>query len=180
MRAIALSLVVTLALLGCGGSDDGSKSKLAGDLVGCKNDLSALKEQLADARAALAKAQEAAGMVVKLDPVDIKVAANAPQVKHSEGNIPPDQVVRVVKQNAGGLKACYEHALKRKPDLQYVSAVTAHFQVRNSGNAQNVRFSPHTDGEMERCMAQTMEKWKFPAFQGDPVLFETPVNLVAR
>ena len=43
-----------------------------------------------------------------------------------------------------------------------------------------VTFAPHTDQEMERCMAQTMEKWKFPTFQGDPVAFEQPVNLVAK
>jgi 2',3'-cyclic-nucleotide 2'-phosphodiesterase (5'-nucleotidase family) len=36
-------------------------------------------------------------------------------------------------QNSGGLRACYEHALKRKPDLQYVSSVTARFAVANSG-----------------------------------------------
>jgi hypothetical protein len=44
----------------------------------------------------------------------------------------------------------------------------------------NVRFSPHTDVEMEACMASTMEKWKFPTFEGDPVAFEQPVNLVAK
>lgn len=179
MRTCALMLAV--AFSGCGGGgDDVGKAKLAGDLVTCKNEMSSLKEQLADAKAALAKALEAQGQIVKLDPIEIKALASAPSVKHVEGNIPPDAVVKVVKQNAGGLKACYEHALKRKPDLQYVSQVTAHFQVRNTGNAQNVRFSPHTDGEMEKCMAQTMEKWKFPPFTGDPVAFETPVSLVAR
>ena len=48
------------------------------------------------------------------------------------------------------------------------------------GSAQNVSFSPHTDSEMERCMASTMQKWRFPTFQGDPVAFEQPVNLVAK
>ena len=100
--------------------------------------------------------------------------------KHMEGNIAPDAVVKVVRQNSGGLRACYEKALKRKPDLQYVSAVTAHFEVENSGGAHGVSFTPHTDQEMEKCMASTMEKWKFPTFQGDPVAFEQPVNLVAK
>lgn len=183
MRTLSCSLVLSLVLYaGCGGGDDGgSKAKLAGDLVACKNEVSTLKEQLNDAKAALAKAQEAAGQVVKLDPIEIKAAANAStSVKHIEGNVPPDAVARVIKLNAGGLKACYEHALKRKPDLQYVSTVTSYFQIRNTGQAQNVHFKPHTDGEMEKCMAGTMEKWKFPTFQGDPVQFETPVNLVAK
>ena len=60
------------------------------------------------------------------------------------------------------------------------STVTAHFSVENMGAARGVSFTPHTDAEMEKCMAGTMEKWKFPAFQGDPVAFEQPVNLVAK
>ena len=106
-------------------------------------------------------------------------AAGAGQ-KHMEGNVSPDAVVKVVRQNSGGLRACYEKALKRKPDLQYVSAVTARFEIQNTGMAKDVTFAPHTDPDMERCMASTMEKWKFPTFQGDPVMFEQPVNLVAK
>jgi hypothetical protein len=176
------TLVVTVLLCAaCGGSgDDGQKAKLASDLVGCKNDVSSLKEQLAEAKAALAKALEAAGQEVKLDPVDIKALANGPSRKAMEGNVSPEAVIKVVRTNSGGLRACYEHALKRKPDLQYVSMVTAHFQVRNNGTAGGVRFTPHTDPEMEQCMASTMTKWKFPTFEGDPVAFEQPVNLVAK
>jgi hypothetical protein len=165
----------------CGGApqDDGSKAKLAGELVQCKNDLLSLKEQLAQAKADLAKAQQAA--TVKLEPVDVKVGGQQkPTSGGKEGNVSPDAVAKVVKANATGFRACYEKALKRKPDLQYVSAVTARFSVRNTGSAQGVSFAPHTDGEMEHCMSQLMEKWKFPTFQGDPVAFEVPVNLVAR
>ena len=172
-------MVVLLGFAACGGGaggDDAAKAKLANDLVTCKNENLSLKEQLAEAKAALARAQEA--QTVKLDPVDLK--ASPPGEKHMEGNVPPEAVAKVVRQNSGGLRACYEHALKRKPDLQYVSTVTAHFQVKNTGNAINVTFSPHTDQEMEKCMAGTMGKWKFPAFQGDPVAFEQPVNLIAK
>jgi hypothetical protein len=183
-RAPVLSLCLVSGLLGACGStptDDGSKAKLAGDLVQCKNDLLSMKEQVAQCKAELAKAQEAS--TVKLEPVDVKVGGNGQKpVGNSgkEGNVSPDAVAKVVKVNATGFRACYEKALKRKPDLQYVSAVTARFSVRNTGNAQGVSFAPHTDPEMEHCMSQLMEKWKFPTFQGDPVAFEVPVNLVAR
>lgn len=177
MRSASLALLATLAVACSGGADnDQQKAKLATDLVQCRNDLSNLKEQLAEAKAELTKAQEAKACA--LPPVDLK-AANAGQ-KHMEGNIAPDAVIKVVKQNSGGLRACYEKALKRKPDLQYVSSVMAHFQIANTGQAQGVTFTPHTDPEMEKCMAGTMEKWKFPTFQGDPVAFEQPVNLVAK
>jgi hypothetical protein len=176
MRSASLALIVCLAAACSGGGEDQQKAKLATDLVQCRNDLSNLKEQLAESKAQLTKAQEAKTCL--LEPIDLK-AANAGQ-KHMEGNIAPDAVIKVVKQNSGGLRACYEKALKRKPDLQYVSSVTARFQIANTGQAQGVTFAPHTDGEMEHCMAATMEKWKFPTFQGDPVAFEQPVNLVAK
>ena len=174
-----LSLPLSFTLLACGGpaQDDGAKAKLATDLVQCRNDLSDLKGQLALAKAELAKAL--ASQTMKLDPVD----ASNPTAHHNaskEGNVSPEAVAKVVKLNATGFRACYEKALKRKPDLQYVSSVNAHFSVRNTGNAQDVGFSPRTDGEMEHCMSSLMEKWKFPTFQGDPVAFEVPVNLVAR
>jgi len=175
MRSASLALCVLFAACS-GGGDDQQKAKLATDLVQCRNDLTNLKEQLAESKAELQKTQQA--KACQLEPLDLR-AGSAAQ-KHMEGNVSPDAVVKVVRQNSGGLRACYEKALKRKPDLQYVSAVTAHFQVENSGAAKGVSFSPHTDQDMERCMAQTMEKWKFPTFQGDPVAFEQPVNLVAK
>jgi hypothetical protein len=178
MRILLPSVMILASACGAS-SDDFKSAKLASDLVECKNQLSAFKEELASTKAALAKAQEAASAVVKLDPVDVK-AQNGVGVKHMEGNVAPDAVAKVVKQNSSGFRNCYERALKRKPDLQYVSTVMARFSVKNTGNATSVSFSPHTDQEMERCMAQTMEKWKFPTFQGDPVAFEQPVNLIAK
>src|SRR2546429_507700 len=80
------------------------------------------------------------------------------------GNLPPDAVVKVFKNSAGALRACYEHGLKRNPNLQFVNNVNAHFAVKNTGAAINVGFSPHADGEMEKCMAQAIEKWRFPTF----------------
>jgi hypothetical protein len=175
MRPALVCLVVLV--VGCSGNDDDQqKAKLASDLVQCRNDLTNLKEQLAESKAQLQKAQDAKACV--LQPIDVKSTLAAQ--KHMEGNVAPEVVAKIVRQNAGGLRVCYEKALKRKPDLQYVSSVTAHFQVENSGSAKGVNFTPHTDGEMERCMAQTMEKWKFPTFEGDPVAFEQPVNLVAK
>jgi hypothetical protein len=177
-RAKLIAIVCLFLVLGAcsgGANDDGQKAKLASDLVQCKNDISSLKDQLAEAKAQLAKAE--ADKKVKLDALAVKAGDSA---KHVEGNIAPEAVIKVMRQNSGGLRVCYEKALKRKPDLQYVSAVTARFQVRNSGSAASVNFAPHTDSEMEHCMAQTMERWRFPTFQGDPVAFEQPVNLVAK
>jgi hypothetical protein len=179
--ALTLALGLALPLAACGGGADPAQiNKLSSDLVSCKNDLDSLKDQLEQAKVALKKAEEAAGMVVKLDPIDIKSLAQSTTAHHMEGNVKPDEVVKVVKANSGGLKNCYEHALKRKPDLQYVSSVKANFTLRNNGSLASVEFNPHLDAQMEECMGHTMEKWHWPTFQGDPVSFEQPVNLVAK
>ncbi len=179
---LALSSLLSFAVLGggCGGAsqDDSGKTKLATDLVQCRNDLLTLKEELAQAKADLLKAQQSS--VVKLDGVEVKAGNSNAGNSSKEGNVSPEAVAKVIKLNASGFRACYEKALKRKPDLQYISQVTAHFAVRNTGNAQGVGFAPHTDGDMEHCMSGLMEKWKFPTFQGDPVSFEVPVSLIAR
>jgi hypothetical protein len=177
-RLLPLLGLGALAACSSAPKDDGTKTKLATELVQCRNDLRDLKEQLALAKAEVTKCQQAA--TVRLDPVDVKAGHPSTGGGGKEGNVSPEAVAKVVKLNSTGFRACYEKALKRKPDLQYVSSVTARFSVRNTGNAQGVGFAPRTDGEMERCMAQLMEKWKFPTFQGDPVAFEVPVNLVAR
>jgi hypothetical protein len=154
------------------------RNKLANDLVTCQNDRSNLKEQLAQAQAELAKLKAATDPTVKVGEA-LDLAAN-PSKSGKEGNLPPAAVIKVFKQNQGGLKACYDKGLKRNPNLQYVAALNAHFAVKNSGNAVNVGFSPHADGEMEHCMASTIAKWRFPTFSGDPVQFDYPVNLVAK
>jgi hypothetical protein len=168
-----LALAVVISACANAPADDGQKAKLASDLVSCKNDISTIREQLAEAKAQLAKMQQ--DKTVQLEGIELK-----PEHKSMEGNVSPDAVVKVVRQNSGGLRACYEKALKRKPDLQYVSSLTARFSVRNTGSAGSVSFAPHTDPEMEKCMASTMEKWRFPTFQGQPVAFEQPVSLVAK
>lgn len=181
MRTLLLSLMVALAASACGGGADPAQlQKLSSDLVTCNNDKSSLEDQLTDAKNALKKAMEAAGMVVKLDPVDVKALANSSGEHHMEGNVKPDEVAKVVKANSGSFKNCYEHALKRKPDLQYVSAVKANFTLRNNGSLATIEFRPHLDEQLEQCMGHAMEKWKWPTFQGDPVTFEQPVNLVAK
>src|SRR5579883_1858123 len=99
---------LALALWSCSGNtDDASKIKLASNLTDCQSQVSSLKEELAVTKAKLAQAEQAAAGVIKTDPVDV-TAQTGVGVKHMEGNIPPDQVVKVVKQNSTGLRNCYE------------------------------------------------------------------------
>ena len=175
MRPASAALCLLFAACS-GGGDDQQKAKLATDLVQCRNDLTNLKEQLAESKAQLEKAKEAKTCL--LEPIDLK-AANAGQ-KHMEGNIAPEAVVKVVKQNSGGLRACYEKALKHTPGLQTVTSVNLKFSVKNTGVAYGVSLHPNPDAELSSCVGAAVAKWKFPAFEGEDVAVEAPVNLVAK
>ena len=179
----ALALLTLLGPVGCsggsgGGGNDNSRMKLADDLVKCQNERSGFKEQLALAQAEIKQLKEAADPTVKLDPLTLVAGPGGPH--HVEGNLPPEAVMKVFRANQSTLRACYERGLKRNPNLQYVNTVNVRFAVVNTGSATNIVFSPRSDGEMERCMAQSIGKWKFPSFTGDPVQFEYPVALVAK
>jgi hypothetical protein len=180
-RAVALStLALAISCSGGGGGDDPAiRKQMADDLVKCQNERLNFKEQLQAAQAELKQLKEAQNPTVKLDPIELRPAGPAGE-KHVEGNLPPEAVMKVFKTNQGALRACYEHGLKRNPNLQYVASVNAKFAVKNTGSAVNVGFSPHADVEMEKCMAQAIGKWKFPSFTGDPVQFDYPVSLVAK
>ncbi len=186
MRTDMRTSLLALALLGfspaCGGGgEDSAKSKLASDLVTCKNDLVQAKRDFNEAKGELAQAKKDAqeNGTVHLAGVELHGGLGLPQ-QEKEGNIPPDDVIKVLKQNVGALRTCYEHALKRKPDLQHVQSVSSRFAVKNTGQAIDISFSPHADADMEKCMKQSMEKWKFPAFQGGAVTFDLPINLVSK
>ena len=177
---------VAIALAGCPGQnsaeDDSAKIKMATDLTQCRNDSSALKDKIAELTAEIQKlkaAEQVPDPTLHLPPTDLK--ANPPTAeKQVDGTIAPEQITKTVKANSGALRPCYEGGLKRNPNLQYVSMVNVRFSLKNTGNAAEVGFSPHTDGEMERCMSDKIAKWKFPAFTGGAVRVEAPVNLVAK
>ena len=187
---ISFSVVVAVSVAGlvgggCSGAapeDDSAKIKMATDLTQCRNDNSNLKDKIAELSTELQKlkAQAQAANTITLPAVDVKAQPQQGEQKHVDGSIAPDQITKTVKANSGALRSCYEGGLKRNPNLQYVSMVNVRFHLKNTGTAADVGFSPHTDQEMEKCMAATMEKWHFPTFQGDPVAFEQPVNLVAK
>ena len=158
--------------------DIASANKMASDLVQCKNDLKSEKDKLAELTAELNKLRAANDPTRRLDAIDLKAGPN--EKPHKDGNISPQQLSAVIGKNSSGLRNCYEKGLKRNPNLQFVSSVNVRFSVKNTGEASDVGFSPHADGEMEKCMATAIAKWHFPTFEGDAVQVEAPVNLVAK
>ena len=156
------------------------RAKLAGDLVQCQNERSTIKQDLQSAQAELKRLKEVnAPPVNTLGGVELQAGAGAP----AEINLTSAQlsaVQKVIVANGSTLTDCYEKALKRNPNLRTVSSVNARFTLKGSGSASNVVFSPHVEGEMEKCMAGRFQRWKFPTLSSGEALIELPVVLSAK
>ncbi|MCB9675443.1 MAG: AgmX/PglI C-terminal domain-containing protein [Alphaproteobacteria bacterium] len=88
-------------------------------------------------------------------------------VKEREGETLSDpgeifeNIKKVMTQQQGTLKQCYDSRLKVKEGLE--GRWRAHFTVNQQGYAENVRFEGMnmSDSELETCLANTVKKWKF-------------------
>lgn len=196
-RRPLFAVMICLGLGGCPsskGQDEGKRTaELAEQLVSCQNERSALKEQLAGAQAELArrpqdapqdkpgeKAETHAGRSARASGIvrrDVTHAVRRGPENPAEEARAAQEVVALLKGHVGQFKPCYERALKRNANLQFVTQVKVQLTAMPDGHGKDVRISPRADGEMEACVAQVISRWRFPTFKGQPVVMEVPVNL---
>ncbi len=160
------------------------------ETAAAKNEVTALKRQLAEAMANPSK-------VVLTDPDIIELvakvkaakAAAAPadaeggdEVKLGKGDLNPRDASRIVLQGAGAMQACYERALKKNASLQYQAGVglTLGITVRPTGNVSAVDVAPSVDSGMTQCIKAAALHWKFPKFAGAAVTIEQRVSLTPK
>lgn len=196
-RRPLFAAVACLGLGGCPsskGQDEGKRTaELAEQLVSCQNERSALKEQLAGAQAELARRPQEAPQDGDKDKTQ-RAGRTAPRAglgggAHSHAVVrrgpenpaaearAAQEVVAILKGHVGQFKPCYERALKRNANLQFVTQVKVRLTATPDGHGKDVHISPRADGEMEACMAQVISRWRLPTFKGQPVVMEVPVNL---
>jgi hypothetical protein len=87
----------------------------------------------------------------------------------------PEVIQRVVRDNFGRFRLCYEAALRSCPNLQGRVAVKA--TIRPNGTVTNVRDggSDVADSAVTRCVLKEFGKLEFPAFQGKPIQLSYPI-----
>jgi len=161
-----------LGVLGAcgGGGDDAGKAKLASDLVTCKEEVSSLKEQLAVEKAKLAKAL-AANPAIELDAITLNggskggaTGGGSDPVSQKEGHVKSDLVIKIFKQNVGGLNACYVSALKRT--LPKVTRPLQELRIVSDGQ----RVVVHTqDGAFEPLTGQMVLDFEVKSLRDDVV-----------
>jgi outer membrane biosynthesis protein TonB len=94
------------------------------------------------------------------------IKTEAPAV---DGELDPNMVAKEVKSRLGAIKACYERALKRNPNLS--GKVVIHWTITQAGTVSGVDVEQDTlgDAEVASCIKSLVARWRFPAPSGGSV-----------
>jgi hypothetical protein len=86
--------------------------------------------------------------------------ARKPRVRRGKG--PSDEeILATIRHNQGGVKSCFERALKRNNDLAL--RVTVDVSVRATGAVDRVSFDGGSGvPELTSCMRTIIKGWRFP------------------
>ena len=99
------------------------------------------------------------------------VKSEAPAV---DGELDPAMVAKEVRTRLGAIKACYERALKRNPNLS--GKVVIHWTITQAGTVSGVDVEQDTlgDAEVASCIKALVARWRFPAPSGGSVEVSFP------
>jgi outer membrane biosynthesis protein TonB len=91
------------------------------------------------------------------------------------GRLPPEVIQRVVRQNQGRFRACYEDGLKRNPNLE--GRVSVRFVIGRDGTVSSVANggSDLPDATVVACVARAFQGLTFPAPEGGIVTVSYPL-----
>jgi hypothetical protein len=190
-RFLALALAV-VSIGACSKEDDGLTARLLesnNKVVACERDLGAAKDQIAALKKQLAQAIAEPSKITLTDPDIIQLVASRRQAAAaapSDGDVTPTlnpkEASRIVMQGASAMQQCYERALKKNASLQYKSGlgVTLGITVKPTGQVETVDVNPSVDKDMTQCFKTTVLRWKFPSFTGTAVTIEQKLTLTPK
>ena len=93
------------------------------------------------------------------------------------GRLPPEVIQRIVRQNYGRFRFCYEQGLVRNPNLE--GRVTTRFIIGRDGAVSNVQNggSDLPDAGVQSCIVQSFYGLSFPAPENGVVTVSYPISL---
>lgn len=105
--------------------------------------------------------------------------AKPPQVRMGatqvSGRLPPEVIQRIVRQNFGRFRLCYENGLRNNPNLQ--GRVSVRFVIGRDGAVSNVANggSDMPDGGVVSCVVRAFYGLSFPQPEGGIVTVTYPI-----
>lgn len=93
-----------------------------------------------------------------------------PGEPETQGALDREIIQRVVRQHRREIRHCYEQQLQRNPDLE--GRITIQWTIAPSGDvvAASVQETTMNNSQVERCMAQRIQRWSFPEPEGGGVV----------
>jgi len=92
------------------------------------------------------------------------------------GRLPSDVIQRIVRQNFGRFRNCYEMGLRANPNLE--GRVTARFVIGRDGAVSNVSAGGDLpDAQVRSCVASAFYGLSFPAPDNGIVTVSYPIML---
>ena len=107
--------------------------------------------------------------------------AGSPQVRMAQGTVlsgrlPADVIQRIVRQNYGRFRNCYEMGLRANPNLE--GRVTARFVIGRDGAVSNVSAGGDLpDAQVKSCVASAFYGLSFPSPENGIVTVSYPIML---
>jgi hypothetical protein len=97
-----------------------------------------------------------------------------------DGRLPPEVIQRIVRQNFGRFRLCYENALRTKPELS--GKVVIHFVIQRDGavGSATSRDSALPDPPTVECVRKAFLGMSFPTPEGGVVDVTFPILLAPR
>jgi hypothetical protein len=91
------------------------------------------------------------------------------------GRLPPEVIQRIVRQNFGRFRLCYENGLRNNPNLQ--GRVGVRFVIGRDGATSNVSNggSDMPDSGVVSCIVRTFSGLTFPQPEGGIVTVVFPI-----
>jgi tetratricopeptide (TPR) repeat protein len=92
------------------------------------------------------------------------------------GRIPPEVIQRIVRQNFGRFRLCYEAGLRVDPTLQ--GRITTKFTIKTDGSVSNITDGGSTlpSEAVRRCVRTAFTGLSFPAPEAGVVTVNYPIN----
>jgi len=94
------------------------------------------------------------------------VRSEAPSV---DGTLDPSLVSKEVRARIGAIKACYDRALKRNPNLSGKVKIRWTITAAGTVSAVEVEEDSMGDAEVSSCIKGLVSRWRFPAPSGGSV-----------
>ncbi len=95
---------------------------------------------------------------------------------YNGNRLPPQIIQRIVRQNYGAFRSCYQQGLARKPDLQ--GRVVVRFVIGRDGLVSNVGHADELgDPAVANCITRSFYGLTFPQPEGGIVFVTYPIML---